>query len=835
MGSSLAVPEAVPGVHAAASRELRLALVLYGGVSLAIYMHGVTKELERLIAASRAYEADPDRQPFTEDDTAAVYWRALKRRDESAVVGDDGRPRSAGPHEEPGPVRTRVVVDIISGTSAGGINGVFLAAAIARNRSQAALRDMWMERGDIERLLIGREGRAIWRKIPRVLLALRRGDALLDGGRISRWLRDALTGMGAGGTPIIGDGSTLLGEDDRIQLFVPVTDYNGYAVQIPADDPAWILDHTHRHVLRFVHDRRDPRLRQLSEQWDDALAFAARATSSFPGAFPPLSVDEYRTSVSSARPDAQQLDVLFAPYSLAGADVEKTYFIDGGVLDNKPFRTTLAALELRPASTEVDRRLIYLEPDPSTEPGNAPDGTAPGLLSTAIAGYAGIPRQEPIIGDLQDLEIHNATVGRLRNVIETNFAPLRRTVVHELGGRAASAVTAGDVRTWREQLLDQARQAAGLAHPTYLRLRVWGVIDDLAGRIARRWNYPSTSSHAVFVRRVLVVEAERHGLFRHDDTAHDLGRETLDALDIAYIARHVRFLIAAINWWYHPSRPDGSDVADDQVPSGEVPTRAQLDAMKQRLYRILDQLDQLEGLLTDGSDLAQLTETCFGPDVLTTRAMSSAGDFADEHAEDLATLRACATATIVERLHAVVAALDEAVAEQTADWSERARVDLLTRHLGFSSWDVILYPIQTMGGVGERDHVEVMRFSPHESELLATAREKTLKGVALGHFGAFFSPKGRQNDYLWGRLDATERLLVLLHTQPDESTGWHRRPGPDPATDQRLRSWVDDVGAASHAIVAAERGALALIPDRLQFATDRASHIDRHGRPRTDH
>ena len=39
--------------------ELRLALVCYGGVSLAVYMHGVTKEFLKLVRASRAYHAAP--------------------------------------------------------------------------------------------------------------------------------------------------------------------------------------------------------------------------------------------------------------------------------------------------------------------------------------------------------------------------------------------------------------------------------------------------------------------------------------------------------------------------------------------------------------------------------------------------------------------------------------------------------------------------------------------------------------------------------------------------------------------------------------------------------
>ena len=38
--------------NAGSVREVRIALVCYGGVSLAIYMHGVTRELHRLVVAS---------------------------------------------------------------------------------------------------------------------------------------------------------------------------------------------------------------------------------------------------------------------------------------------------------------------------------------------------------------------------------------------------------------------------------------------------------------------------------------------------------------------------------------------------------------------------------------------------------------------------------------------------------------------------------------------------------------------------------------------------------------------------------------------------------------
>src|SRR3954451_16946504 len=90
-------------------RELRLALVCYGGVSLAIYMHGITKELEKLTRASAQLVATPEDNPFPRDRSEHAYFNALQRK-----AKQDG-------------YHTRVVVDIISGTSAGGINGVCLA------------------------------------------------------------------------------------------------------------------------------------------------------------------------------------------------------------------------------------------------------------------------------------------------------------------------------------------------------------------------------------------------------------------------------------------------------------------------------------------------------------------------------------------------------------------------------------------------------------------------------------------------------------------------------------------------------------------------------------
>ena len=56
-------------------KELRIALICYGGVSLAVYIHGVTKELWKLARASRSFHA-------TDGDTGGsegVYRRLLEK------------------------------------------------------------------------------------------------------------------------------------------------------------------------------------------------------------------------------------------------------------------------------------------------------------------------------------------------------------------------------------------------------------------------------------------------------------------------------------------------------------------------------------------------------------------------------------------------------------------------------------------------------------------------------------------------------------------------------------------------------------------------------------
>ena len=68
-------------------KELRIALVCFGGISLAVYMHGISKELLKLVRASSTLHAVKDRArrleasypegDRAEYDTEAVYFDLL--------------------------------------------------------------------------------------------------------------------------------------------------------------------------------------------------------------------------------------------------------------------------------------------------------------------------------------------------------------------------------------------------------------------------------------------------------------------------------------------------------------------------------------------------------------------------------------------------------------------------------------------------------------------------------------------------------------------------------------------------------------------------------------
>src|SRR5262249_10592292 len=119
--------------------------------------HGISKEILKLARASSALHAIADRsrrlqaaffdrfdRGDRDHDTEEIYFELL---------------RDIGRH-----VELRVVIDIIAGASAGGINGTMLARALSHDLPMRALRNLWLENADVAVLLSADARAGTWSK-----------------------------------------------------------------------------------------------------------------------------------------------------------------------------------------------------------------------------------------------------------------------------------------------------------------------------------------------------------------------------------------------------------------------------------------------------------------------------------------------------------------------------------------------------------------------------------------------------------------------------------------------------------------------------------------------
>jgi predicted acylesterase/phospholipase RssA len=334
-----AVNQMPPSPYDEAQRELRFGLVLYGGVSLAVYIYGVVLEFERLVRASRGVEENA--------------WTEILR--------------NAG---------VTATVDIVSGASAGGINGVLLGKALATGAELRSVRSIWTDDADIGALL-----RDASEKEPVSLLRTDRFRELLDGG---------LETMDAGAT-----GEPLVSAFD---LFIASTRLQPWVRRFPTDLGGTVRTRDYRKSfeLKLRHRGYNPERKEAGYDRNDFLPAAnpmladiARATSAFPVAFEPQLIERNTEN-----------ERLFA-----AEEPPATYFSDGGILHNKPFTETISTIFTRAASRPVDRWLVSVEPDPERIPMQG-EAAEPNVAEVASKAVMGIPRYQSIAADLSRLQEH---------------------------------------------------------------------------------------------------------------------------------------------------------------------------------------------------------------------------------------------------------------------------------------------------------------------------------------------------------------------------------------------------------------------------------------------
>jgi len=698
------------------SREVRLGVVMYGGVSLAIYTYGVTQELFRAVRGRGVYK----------------LIKALTDSD--------------------------IVVDVVSGTSAGGINGILLAYALCNERDLSSASTLWRVDGDIRRLL----------RSPNDSLA--KSTSLLDSAEFYQSRLETVFREMGSYAPEAGEDPSAFSELD---LFVTGTDVDGnqYTQFDDHGHPIDVKDHRTVFLLKHRKGRKEPFNPKPSygrsadaETTYTALATLARITSCFPAAFEPVRVKDVPEGDST--PDAK--------LQRWGKLGKGACFLDGGVLDNKPFTYTLKAIFSRTADRAVDRKLLYVEPDPETFVAES-KVSQPNLVQAALASLIGIPGYESISDDLKLLAERNNKLRQYQRLVERlqpECAP------------SSSAPGSPDVAP-----LPPRPPAPGL----YERSRLVFVSERVIQGIFRNGG-----------RNDLIQPEEREKALqfvkKFDELFDVQLKETpaniarlFDAFDVYFrMRRAVRIVYLIYEHLNRPQLPLDPGIAQPYKEVWRAFNRQikLYEVIQSAMQALIDEAPfdwkastaeaELWGLVQ--AALMQLLDTRAEPARLLPRAYTE--DYGartqnwlrqSQLTEVNNALRTLSNRIIDEAAtkQLVPAALDgfrsvledveqfeRQILETIADPKDPIRL----AYDRFEDLDMQLYPMEMLAGLYEKDIIETIRISPRDAEKAFSRNSYSDKvsGDALYHFGGFFKRSWRSNDILWGRLDGLCQLLETL-------------------------------------------------------------------------
>ena len=611
---------AAPAQQADYTQEVRFAVVMYGGVSLAIYINGIAQELLRMVRSTSASRTDEQgiRTPVPAAEltgTERVYRRLscllsdqqlLKRYRESLKTAP---PPASAPGVPKPPdmidermaeniVNTRFVVDILSGTSAGGINAIYLAKALANDQKLDDLKTLWVTEGDIGLLLNDKQSVA-----DLDLENQKRPQSLLNSRRMYFKLLHAFQGMEKSRQSAKGFVSPHV---EELDLFITTTDLEGMLVPLRLSDTV-VFERRHRNVFHFKYatpeatgfERNDFLTRN-----DPFLAFAARCTSSFPFAFEPMRLDDIH-EVLDRFPEygdkearnlvIKQWQSFFKNYKNAFNGqplvVDKRSFSDGGILDNKPFSYATETLMRRDAPLAVDRKLIYIEPSPEHPEDEPPRTDKYQALENVKAALMDLPSYETIREDLQRVMDRNELIKRVQRITAAVERDLDQTTKWKRPNIAAGE--------WADLDLAGMVERFGIYYIPYRRLRISSTTDELAKLIARFLDLNAESAQFTAVRHLIHVWRDEIYPDYHPEHADGDVEEThktsktanqfLIDFDFKYWLRRISFIRGKIDQLYGlfrlPARADGSGVDVTQISDADA---ALLERLRRLKYNSLE-------------------------------------------------------------------------------------------------------------------------------------------------------------------------------------------------------------------------------------------------------
>ena len=793
-------------------KEFRFAVVMYGGISLAIYINGVAQELYRMVRATATKE---DGSYFVEqpEGTEAIY-RELGRR-----------------------LKARFVLDILSGTSAGGINAIFLAKALANDQAMSDLEEMWIQEGDIHFLI---NDKTSIKKIPG-LKPPHPPRALLNSERIYNRLLTALEKMDKK-TP-----SKVSPFVNEMDLYITSTDLWGLPRPILLTDRE-AYEKRFRSVFRFHYSTLGEEsywLRPFKPDNNPFLAFVARATCALP-AFQPAKLNDAMDLEGQPYSGRSNFGELTKPwrsflrdYDFEADSFSTRSFGDGGVLDNKPFSYITETLLRRQSDVPVDRRLFYIEPAPEQL-----DQSDQKMLrdldpiENLLAQGFNLPRYETIREDLVEIRARNDLIKRTNDILRQ----IERTR-NDIGNWEDAK------KDWRSQYLDQMLAEDtlyGTGYAAYHQLRVGEALDHFAAAVARNIGLDEESSSSSMLRQLF----EGWRRFRYSTHSTDQlpsENELLYRLDLTWRMRRLIFLSRMIDNMREGIKVFRTDLGTRDLSDAEQYTqeivrnsvrkkdpkehahvwtipdqgtenqylnvlsesKSRLNAafvilrnrgrrLRQRNLvslplesqelkadpELIDYVQALQpflqikanlvNVLKDQDELERVWEAIERLSLVLVSKPET------EHGKSKGYLYDTFRAASIKCQEIFPAVPSESAHVSSEKLAPRESVQgcLKFYYDNFEYYDKITFPITYATPIGEADVVDVYRISPQDANALFAERpdKRKLAGTKYWNFGAFFKEEWRRNDILWGQLDAAERIITTLpantikDTEPFDST-----------------------------------------------------------------
>ncbi len=676
-------------------KETRFALVLYGGISLAIYIYGVANEFFNAVRGRRVY-------------------KLLK------ILLD-----------------TDIVIDVISGTSAGGINGIFLSSAIANDKEFSSAANLWRKKGGLSDLMRGVDDEISTYKsllnsehyyFPELYEAFKKMTS--DENSISRI--DELKSL-----------------TENIDLFITGTNLEGnfYYKLDDSQNKIEYKDHRSVFILKY-RNRKDYTVNQFEgkdETFLKAISKLAQLTSCFPFAFSPVNVN-----------DTDEDKLLKYWGNLEG----ENYFVDGGVLDNKPFSYTIKAIFTKKADRLVDRHLVFVEPDPKKEEKSV-KFAEPNLLKVLKLSLLTIPQYESISDDLNLIINRNLKISQINEFTQN----LNRYSLSE------NCCKDGKDQIYiRARLNFDVNQAVELVLQNTLNINVNDAINKfekakklkkfLSDKIeesidlylAEGNNSPSINIDEIFNKLDVYFRLRRiYGVIYKLYNMIESYSETKDKELYDYLIKVWKNLNIISSLY---------EIIKSNLEKALSKIEIQNDSEEQIWIKILNTSKNV-------LDIKYYSEIVLD-DILFEKRL----DYFDFLSNKLGKLnlslknnsKLFAEQNVNQNFNSILDYCEKIEIMGIDDLPFLNPHELTDFYYKFINYDCKVFPLEIMADIYEKDIIKFHRFSPFDCQSGFSKKDAYSKitGNELYHFGAFLKRSWRSNDILWGRIDTAGGIINLL-------------------------------------------------------------------------